>query len=188
MFHKAVGKISYPSNDYLGSLQWKHFGQYSDAMLLLMMGGVPWQVYFQRVLSCRTVEGAELLSYMAALGCLIMAVPSILIGATAKAANFTLAGYGGTVPLTAETAPLTLPLVLQYLTPGFVSAMGLGAVSAAVMSSSDSSILSAASMFAWNIYKMTIRQSVSIFSVSGAFYLCVKAAKSLGCDACAGGD
>ncbi|KAG0425312.1 hypothetical protein HPB47_027503 [Ixodes persulcatus] len=87
MFHKAVGKISYPSNDYLGSLQWKHFGQYCDAMLLLMMGGVPWQVYFQRVLSCRTVEGAELLSYMAALGCLIMAVPSIIIGATAKAAT-----------------------------------------------------------------------------------------------------
>ncbi|CAN7992850.1 unnamed protein product, partial [Ixodes hexagonus] len=161
MFHGSVGKISYPANDYLGSLEWKYFGQYADSMLLLMLGGVPWQVYFQRVLSSRTVAGAEMLSYMAAMGCLVMAVPPVVIGAIAKAANFTEAGYGGTVPLTAETAPLTLPLVLQYLTPGFVSAMGLGAVSAAVMSSSDSSILSAASMFAWNIYKMIFRQSAT---------------------------
>ena len=53
-----------------------------------------------------------------------------------------------------------LPLVLQYLTPNWVSFFGLGAVSAAVMSSADSSILSASCMFARNIYKMIIRQKV----------------------------
>ncbi|KAK8758079.1 hypothetical protein V5799_004289, partial [Amblyomma americanum] len=115
-------------------------------------------VYFQRVLSSRTAEGAELLSYMAALGCLFMAIPPVVIGAVAKAANLTAAGYTKPVPLEGEATSLTLPLVLQYLTPPFVSAMGLGAVSAAVMSSSDSSILSAASMFAWNIYRLTLRQ------------------------------
>ena len=45
-----------------------------------------------------------------------------------------------------------LPLVLQHLTHPFVSTIGLGAISAAVMSSADSSILSAASMFAHNIW------------------------------------
>ena len=51
-------------------------------------------------------------------------------------------------------------MVLQYLTPTAVSFVGLGAVSAAVMSSADSSILSAASMFAHNIYKLVFRQNV----------------------------
>ncbi|XP_070392232.1 high-affinity choline transporter 1-like isoform X2 [Dermacentor albipictus] len=158
MFHEAVGVVSYPRNDFVGSVEWTDFGTYWDSMLLLMMGGIPWQVYFQRVLSSRTAEGAELLSYMAALGCLFMAIPPVVVGAVAKAANFTAAGYTKPVPLVGDAASLVLPLVLQYLTPGFVSAMGLGAVSAAVMSSSDSSILSAASMFAWNIYKLTFRQ------------------------------
>ncbi|XP_075546735.1 high-affinity choline transporter 1-like [Dermacentor variabilis] len=167
MFHEAVGPISYPRNDFVGSVEWKDFGTYWDSMLLLMMGGVPWQVYFQRVLSSRTAEGAELLSYMAAFGCLFMAIPPVVIGAVAKAANFTKAGYTKAVPLTGEATSLTLPLVLQYLTPGFVSAMGLGAVSAAVMSSSDSSILSAASMFAWNIYKLGIRQNATEKEVIG---------------------
>ncbi|XP_077520318.1 high-affinity choline transporter 1-like [Amblyomma americanum] len=161
MFHGAVGVVSYPTNDFIGTVEWKDFGIYWDAMLLLMMGGIPWQVYFQRVLSSRTAEGAELLSYMAALGCLFMAIPPVVIGAVAKAANLTAAGYTKPVPLEGEATSLTLPLVLQYLTPPFVSAMGLGAVSAAVMSSSDSSILSAASMFAWNIYRLTLRQQAS---------------------------
>lgn len=56
-----------------------------------------------------------------------------------------------------------MPLVLQYLTPSSVSFVGLGAVSAAVMSSVDSSVLSASSMFAHNIYKSILRQSVSYF-------------------------
>ena len=59
---------------------------------------------------------------------------------------------------------LVLPLVLQYLTPQWVSIFGMGAISAAVMSSADSSILSASSMFAHNIYKLLIRPKVSQFS------------------------
>ena len=57
---------------------------------------------------------------------------------------------------------MILPMVLQYLTPSFVSFFGLGAVSAAVMSSADSSVLSASSMFARNVYKLIFRQRVSI--------------------------
>lgn len=53
-----------------------------------------------------------------------------------------------------------LPMSLQYLTPPAVSFIGLGAISAAVMSSADSSILSASSMFARNIYKLVLRQKV----------------------------
>lgn len=56
---------------------------------------------------------------------------------------------------------MVLPMVLQYLTPPYISFFGLGAVSAAVMSSADSSILSASSMFSRNIYRLIFRQSAS---------------------------
>lgn len=69
--------------------------------------------------------------------------------------------FKGPSPLDKDHQSLVLPLVLQYLTPPLVSFVGLGAVSAAVMSSSDSSLLSASSMFARNVYKLMIRQNVS---------------------------
>lgn len=57
---------------------------------------------------------------------------------------------------------LILPLVLQYLTPPAVAVIGLGAVSAAVMSSADSSMLSSSSLIARNIWMMVFRPKVSI--------------------------
>lgn len=69
--------------------------------------------------------------------------------------------YTGPYPLTVQETSMILPMVLQYLTPDFVSFFGLGAVSAAVMSSADSSVLSAASMFARNVYKLIFRQKAS---------------------------
>ena len=46
-----------------------------------IFGGMPWQVYFQRVLSCKTPKKAQVLSFAASLGCLVMIVPALLIGA-----------------------------------------------------------------------------------------------------------
>lgn len=69
--------------------------------------------------------------------------------------------YGPIPPMKKDESEMILPIVLQYLCPPYVSFFGLGAVSAAVMSSADSSILSASSMFARNIYQMAFRQSVS---------------------------
>ena len=49
-----------------------------------------------------------------------------------------------------------------YPYPPWVTLIGLGAVSAAVMSSADSSVLSASAMFARNIYKLIFRQKVGL--------------------------
>ena len=51
---------------------------------LQCFGGVPWQVYFQRVLSSKSSKRAQILSITAAFGCIFMAVPAVLIGAIAK--------------------------------------------------------------------------------------------------------
>ena len=46
--------------------------QYADNFLLLVFGGIPWQVYFQRVLSCDTSAHARTLSYVAGAGCMLI--------------------------------------------------------------------------------------------------------------------
>lgn len=73
--------------------------------------------------------------------------------------------YNGPIPMTPKETSMVLPMVMQYLTPDWVAFFALGAISAAIMSSADSSVLSASSMFARNIYRMLLRQSVSIVLV-----------------------
>ena len=68
--------------------------------------------------------------------------------------------YEGSIPIPEENYSMILTMVLQYLTPTYISFFGLGAVSAAVMSSADSSLLSASSMFARNVYKLIFRPNV----------------------------
>lgn len=159
--HPAVKSMSGDIHDWFGELPAWKLGQYLDFGLLLVLGGVPWQVYFQRVLSARSARKAQLLSYVAAFGCLVMAIPPMIIGAVARATAWNETGFTGPLPLDKDHQSLVLPMVLQYLTPPFVSFVGLGAVSAAVMSSSDSSLLGASSMFARNVYKLIIRQNAS---------------------------
>jgi hypothetical protein len=40
-------------------------------MLVFILGGIPWQVYFQRVLSAKTEKSAMYLSFIAAVGCIL---------------------------------------------------------------------------------------------------------------------
>ena len=157
----AVKSMSSDYHDWFGTLPPSQIGQYLDSTFLLILGGVPWQVYFQRVLSTKTARKAQILSYVAAFGCLIMAIPPMIIGAIGRVTAWNETAFTGPLPLDASHTSLILPMVLQYLTPPFVSFVGLGAVSAAVMSSSDSSLLSASSMFARNVYKLIIRQNAS---------------------------
>ncbi|CAG9860190.1 unnamed protein product [Phyllotreta striolata] len=159
--NEHVAPLSSMEVDWIGEVKREEYFFYADYALLLIFGGIPWQVYFQRVLSSKSANRAQLLSYVAAAGCVLMAIPPVLIGAIAKATAWNETTYTGPYPLTIDQTSMILPMVLQHLTPAFVSFFGLGAVSAAVMSSADSSILSASSMFARNVYKLIFRQKAS---------------------------
>ena len=131
-----------------GSKIWTWF----DMALLLCLGGIPWQVYFQRVLAAKDDRSAVRFSVAAAFGCLVAAIPAVVIGGVGLTADW------DATPAAESPAPaMVLPYVLKYLTPSVVATIGLGAVAAAVMSSVDSSILSAASLFVWNVYKPQLR-------------------------------
>ncbi|KAG5261826.1 hypothetical protein AALO_G00288960 [Alosa alosa] len=146
---------------WLGRVDKRDMWTWVDNFCLLMLGGIPWQVYFQRVLSASSATYAQVLSFLAAFGCLVMAVPSVLIGAIGASTDWNQTSYGAIPPKDKNQSDMILPIVLQHLCPSYVSFFGLGAVSAAVMSSADSSILSASSMFARNIYQLAFRQSAS---------------------------
>ncbi|KAI1899355.1 hypothetical protein AGOR_G00060930 [Albula goreensis] len=146
---------------WLGTIDMADSLMWLDSFCLLMLGGIPWQVYFQRVLSASSATYAQVLSFLAAFGCLVMAVPSVLIGAIGASTDWNQTSYGSTPPMLKDESDMILPIVLQHLCPPYISFFGLGAVSAAVMSSADSSILSASSMFARNIYQLAFRQSAS---------------------------
>jgi high affinity choline transporter 7 len=128
---------------------------WSDSALLLVFGGIPWHVYFQRVLAARDESVARRLSLLAAACCLLAAIPPVLIGVLAHGADWAAAGVAEP-----EAARL-LPYMLAHLTPPLVAAIGLGAISAAVMSSMDSSILSTSAMTAWNIYRPLVNPDAS---------------------------
>ncbi|XP_040392698.1 high affinity choline transporter 1 isoform X1 [Cygnus olor] len=167
MSHPAVTDIGFTAvhqvhqAPWLGSINSLDIYTWLDNFLLLTLGGIPWQAYFQRVLSSSSATYAQVLSFLAAFGCLVMALPAILIGAIGASTAWNQTEYGVPDPMTKKEADMILPIVLQYLCPVYISFFGLGAVSAAVMSSADSSILSASSMFARNIYQLSFRQNAS---------------------------
>nr|KAG5713909.1 hypothetical protein BaRGS_024536 [Batillaria attramentaria] len=154
MTHEAAKSLD--TTSWIGSVDKAFIGSFIDFYLLLIFGGIPWQVYWQRALSARTVKVARNLSVVGGVGCIIMAIPAVLIGAIAKTADWNQTDYGAPV-LNEDDYSLTLPLVYFHMTPVAVSFIGLGAISAAVMSSTDSSILSASSMFACNIFSVAYR-------------------------------
>jgi len=172
---------------WYGKLEPEDVGVWVDYWFLLVFGGIPWQCYYQRVLSAKTSNRAIFLSFGGAAIALIMTGPSVLMGAIAKNADWKAAGYLCGAPtdecnvddLGYPDCPdhtptkVVLPLVLLYLTPKAVACFGLGAISAAVMSSTDSSMLSASTMMARNFYQKVIRPNCSEKEVIIALYVCI---------------
>ncbi len=82
------------------------------------------QVYFQRVLSSKSEHTAQLLSFVAAFGCIFMAVPAVLIGAIATSTNWNETDYVRYHRVEDMDYQLILPNVLYYLCPTVVGVIG----------------------------------------------------------------
>lgn len=146
--HYGAAASLLPTREALGSYYWNWW----DSALLLIFGGIPWQVYFQRVLSSKSEKTAMYLSIFAGVVCLVAAIPPLLCGIVATTAEWAVPPPDGSS---------TLPWVMRYLTPEWVGVIGLGAIAGAVMSSADSSILSASSLAAWNVWRPFSKKSLT---------------------------
>jgi len=163
-------KLPSGSPAWYGKVEEHKWGAWIDEVFLLLCGGIPWQCYYQRVLSSKTPLRAQLLSYGGAAIALIMTGPPVLFGAIGRATNW---AEIEDFPCEKPPAKTILPLCLQYLTPAPVAFFGLGAVSAAVMSSTDSSMLSASTMLARNVYQKVFRPQGKEKEVIYALYVLI---------------
>jgi high affinity choline transporter 7 len=117
-----------------------------DVSLMLMLGGIPWNCYFQRVLACRTPARAQAHSLLAGGLTIALTIPPLLLGQAAW-----LHAWPAELAARLQQQPSeALPLLLRHAMPPFVALLGLGAIVGAVTSSFSASILSAGAMFAWN--------------------------------------
>ena len=80
-----VDSIDISVTDWIGKVDPQDYGVWIDYAFLLLLGGIPWQCYYQRVLSSKTSKRAMLLSYGGGLIALIMTAPSVVFGAIARA-------------------------------------------------------------------------------------------------------
>uniref|UniRef100_A0A673ML33 High affinity choline transporter 1-like n=1 Tax=Sinocyclocheilus rhinocerous TaxID=307959 RepID=A0A673ML33_9TELE len=126
----AVKQLHANQTTWLGKIESSDKWMWADNFCLLMLGGIPWQVYFQRVLSASSATYAQVLSFLAAFGCIIMAIPSVLIGAIGASTDWNQTTYGPISPMQRDQSDMILPIVLQHLCPAYISFFGLGAVSA----------------------------------------------------------
>ncbi|KGL80172.1 High affinity choline transporter 1, partial [Tinamus guttatus] len=167
LMNSATGNIYYTATHksyqaaWIGKIEKQYLGRWLDDFFYLVLGSIPWQTYFQRVLSSASLGQARLISYLSGLGCFLMAIPPVLIGAAAASTDWNQTSYGLPSPADRGESAMILPFVLHYLCPAYVSVIGLGAISAAAMSSADSALLSASSMFAHNIYRKILRKEAT---------------------------
>ncbi|XP_051500104.1 high affinity choline transporter 1-like [Apus apus] len=146
---------------WIGEIEKQYLGRWLDDFFYLVLGSIPWQTYFQRMLSAASPGQGRLISCLSGLGCFIMAIPSVLIGAVAASTDWNQTSYGLPSPHERGESAMILPLVLHYLCPTYISIAGLGAIAAAAMSSADSALLSASSIFAHNIYRKILRKKAT---------------------------
>ena len=133
-----------------------------DVSLMLICGGIPWNCYFQRVLSCRTPKDARGMSTLAGVLTIAFTAPPLLMGIAA----FAYPWPADLVSRLHATPAEAMPLLFARAVPPVIGLLGLAAIIGAVTSSFSSSILSAGSMLSWNCLKRLVWPSLSVVQMT----------------------
>jgi len=143
-----------------------------DLSIMLMLGGIPWNCYFQRVQACQTARKAQWHSVVAGAITIVMTIPPLLLGMAA----FGFRGWSAAAEAQLNDAPtMALPLLLAQAVPGAVAVIGLTAIVGAVTSSFSASILSAGSMLSWNVFRSLLAPEISATNLSRVIRLSIVA-------------
>lgn len=135
-----------------------------DVSVMLMLGGIPWNCYFQRVLSCETPGRARGMSIASGLQTMAFTLPPLLMGVAA----FSYPWPSGVAERLQVNPAETLPMLFAHAVPPAIGMLGLAAIVGAVTSSFSSSILSAGAMFSWNCLRRIVWPDLSVSHMSRA--------------------
>ena len=138
--------------------EWSLPAGWWDVSIMLMLGGIPWNCYFQRVLSCRSADHARMHSLVSGALTIVLTIPPLLMGLVA----FANAWDPETKAVLDANPAHALPLIFSQIMPPAIGLLGLAAIIGAVTSSFSSSILSAGSMFSWNVCWRLINPGMSL--------------------------
>ncbi|XP_076008546.1 high-affinity choline transporter 1-like [Genypterus blacodes] len=164
---------------WVGQLKTEDIGRWVDEFLIMSVGNVAFQDFHQRTLSSSSTSTARTICFMAAFFVIILGIPPVLLGAVAASTDWNATSYGSPSPYERGEVSVVLPLILQHFTPTFIFAFGIGAIAGAVMSSADSYLLSATTIFTTNIYQ-TIRTQASDKELQWVIRLCIVGAGLVG--------
>lgn len=129
-----------------------------DLSIMLMLGGIPWNCYFQRIQACETPVKAQWHSIVAGLITISLTFPPLLLGVVA----FSYPHWSPAAREQLAASPtMALPLLFENALPPLVGILGLTAIVGAVTSSFSASILSAGSMISWNFFRGLFSPNVS---------------------------
>jgi len=155
-----------PHYEWLGELKEEQVGPWMDITFMMIFGLLPWQSYVQHGLSTYTPTHAQVTSYISAFICCLFCIPVTTLSSIYVSTDWNSLCAENTTSLnstaaTTCTSTSYVTMTMQHLVPLWVTYIMVCVISAAVISSADSAIFSASSMFSHNIYHMTIRQKAS---------------------------
>ncbi|XP_067439463.1 high affinity choline transporter 1-like [Thunnus thynnus] len=144
---------------WLGRLESNEVWRWIDNFLSMSVGNLAFQDFHQRTLSSSSTSTARMICFIAAGVVIVLGIPPVLIGAIAASTDWNLTSYGYPSPFERGEVAMVLPITLLHLTPTAIFVVGMGAIAGAAMSSTDSCLLAATSIFTTNIYKIIRHQA-----------------------------
>ncbi|XP_042261014.1 high-affinity choline transporter 1-like [Thunnus maccoyii] len=144
---------------WLGRLESNEVWRWIDNFLSMSVGNLAFQDFHQRTLSSSSTSTARMICFIAAGVVIVLGIPPVLIGAIAASTDWNLTSYGSPSPFERGEVAMVLPITLLHLTPTAIFVVGMGAIAGAAMSSTDSCLLAATSIFTTNIYKIIRHQA-----------------------------